>query len=126
MNSGLKRNGEVVHLASSSRELWYDWSTTTFFSEIRFNISLQSTIVSLRFATTRWLGLNLLPKYSFVRKAQFCRMQNFLPILSTNKHHALLQDSVRSCILEELAQVQKETDDQDIKYKHVATEVFYR
>lgn len=50
-------------------------------------------------------------------------MENFLPSLGSNKHHALLKESVRSCILEELIQVQKETDGQDTMYKHVAAEV---
>jgi ABC-type glutathione transport system ATPase component len=50
-------------------------------------------------------------------------MDNFLPILNSNKHYALLKDSVRTCVLEELAQVQRETDEDDTKYKHVATEV---
>ena len=52
-------------------------------------------------------------------------MDTFLPTLNSNKHHALLKDSVRTCILEELAQVQRETDEQDAKYKHVATEVCF-
>jgi hypothetical protein len=50
---------------------------------------------------------------------------NFLPTLNSNKHHVLLKESVRNCILEELAQVQRETDDHDTKYKHVATEVWW-
>ena len=50
-------------------------------------------------------------------------MDTFLPVLNSNNHDNLLKDSVRSCILNELAQVQKETDEQDTKYKHVASEV---
>jgi hypothetical protein len=81
--------------------------------------------ILLRFVATRLVSL---PKNFIFGRAQrrhLCKMENFLPTLNSNKHHALLQESVRTCILEELAQVQRETDEQDTKYKHVATEVCF-
>ena len=50
-------------------------------------------------------------------------MDSFLPVLNSNRHSALLKDSVRDCILEELSQVQQETDQDDTKYKYVSAEV---
>lgn len=114
------------------------WLVHTFnsFKTTEVLISVPSCTISLFRFTVTLLGIHSLPNalgrrllspvsnHLFVRKAQFCsKMNNFLPTLNSNKHHTLLQDSVRTCILEELAQVQVETDEHDTKYKHVAAEV---